>query len=378
MQEIGHEVVVIEATDHVGGRLLSETLSDGTVVELGGEWITTDQTHVTALANDLGLSLIPTGSDFSMRDLGIDSPLSAAEHNRVAAIVAAAIAGLTVAEMAGKTAKDLLDGVDDGSEAMTALRLRIEGSAALNLARVGASELVGDFGVASAAYVRIEGGNQRLAIEAAKRLSNIRFMSPVTAIHTRDSFVELRTASTAIQADGVVIAVPLPLLRSITFDPPLPEPTTEAISRLQMGIASKIAAATATDPPLLARQHPSEPWWYWTALGGDGFPRRVVTAFGGTDASATKQADSWFSELATLVDDTRLTGESVHKSWGTDEWTRGCYTALGPGDEELLAAFEAVDRFVFAGEHTGGWGSIDGAVLSGHEAAERLNRFLSM
>ena len=39
LQQEGRSVVVLEARDRVGGRTLNHTFADGTVVELGGQWV---------------------------------------------------------------------------------------------------------------------------------------------------------------------------------------------------------------------------------------------------------------------------------------------------------------------------------------------------
>ena len=56
----GKEVVVLEARDRVGGRVLNHQLSDGTTVELGGQWIGPKQLRMAKLAADLGLETFPT------------------------------------------------------------------------------------------------------------------------------------------------------------------------------------------------------------------------------------------------------------------------------------------------------------------------------
>src|SRR5919107_4068899 len=53
-------VLVLEARNRVGGRLLSHTLENGAVVELGGQWVGPTQDRVLALAEELGLRLFPT------------------------------------------------------------------------------------------------------------------------------------------------------------------------------------------------------------------------------------------------------------------------------------------------------------------------------
>jgi len=56
----GLSVAVLEARDRVGGRVMNATTSDGTVVELGGQWIGPTQDRVIALADELGLERFPT------------------------------------------------------------------------------------------------------------------------------------------------------------------------------------------------------------------------------------------------------------------------------------------------------------------------------
>ena len=53
-------VLVLEARDRVGGRLLNHTLANGTVVELGGQWVGPTQDRVLALAEELNVGLFPT------------------------------------------------------------------------------------------------------------------------------------------------------------------------------------------------------------------------------------------------------------------------------------------------------------------------------
>src|ERR671916_3328751 len=53
-------VLVLEARDRVGGRLLNHTLANGTVVEVGGQWVGPTQDRVLALADELGVGLFST------------------------------------------------------------------------------------------------------------------------------------------------------------------------------------------------------------------------------------------------------------------------------------------------------------------------------
>jgi monoamine oxidase len=63
LETLGRTASVLEARDRVGGRVLNHTLSDGSVVELGGQWISSIQTRVSTLAAELGLETFPTASE---------------------------------------------------------------------------------------------------------------------------------------------------------------------------------------------------------------------------------------------------------------------------------------------------------------------------
>ena len=49
----GKRVLVLEARDRVGGRLLNHTLQGGSVIESGGAFVGPTQNHILALAKEL-------------------------------------------------------------------------------------------------------------------------------------------------------------------------------------------------------------------------------------------------------------------------------------------------------------------------------------
>src|SRR5215211_55103 len=60
LRRAGRSVVVLEARDRVGGRLLNAGIGDGKVVEVGGQWVGPTQTRVLALARELAIDTFPT------------------------------------------------------------------------------------------------------------------------------------------------------------------------------------------------------------------------------------------------------------------------------------------------------------------------------
>ena len=59
----GASSVVLEARDRVGGRVHDRVLEDGTVLELGGQWVGPTQDRILGLLAELGIATQPTPTD---------------------------------------------------------------------------------------------------------------------------------------------------------------------------------------------------------------------------------------------------------------------------------------------------------------------------
>ena len=62
--------MVLEARNRVGGRVWSVELPNGAVGELGAEWIMPGDDALTELCDEVGVRLVPTGSDYRRRRPG--------------------------------------------------------------------------------------------------------------------------------------------------------------------------------------------------------------------------------------------------------------------------------------------------------------------
>ena len=58
--EAGVDVIVLEARDRVGGRSYTRLASDGTPIDLGGQWTGPTQDRLAALAEAVGVTTFPT------------------------------------------------------------------------------------------------------------------------------------------------------------------------------------------------------------------------------------------------------------------------------------------------------------------------------
>ena len=56
----GRSVLVLEARDRVGGRVVNTDIGGGKIVEMGGQWAGPTQDRLLALAADLGVATFPT------------------------------------------------------------------------------------------------------------------------------------------------------------------------------------------------------------------------------------------------------------------------------------------------------------------------------
>ena len=371
--ESGLETVVLEARDRVGGRLWSLRLGNAEIVELGGEWISTSQHAVIDLARELGLDLVATGMDFTTRD-PVDGPsISKQEHHALASSLSTRMSALGQGALESMSAETLLDDLGLLGPAMTVLRSRLEGTAGAPLAEVAAAEIGLEFGIGDdGSYVRIEGGNDRLARRLAKGV-DIEFEKTVTSIHQSSDGVEVVMGNAVIAAEAVVVAVPLGVLKRMVFEPDLPEETANAVDTLGMGAGAKIAVATIGEPEMFRRQDTDIPAWYWTGNAADGSVRRAITGFAGTRRGVETLLEQARPRLARAAGGSHLRGAPLVVDWSSDIFAGGCYSVIGPGQRRLLDVLsQPWGRVFLAGEHVNGSGTIEGAILSGEAAARRL------
>lgn len=380
LADAGVRPIVLEARDRVGGRVWSQRLENGAVIERGAEFVERNQATLLATLQRLGLRLAPTGMSYSNREprgFSISQPeLQATIEDLHARIRARPDRGL------GISASRFLDeaAIDDGARRVIAARLQV--TCAHPADRLSA-RMLEHISFVDSEGLRIAGGNQGVALGLAAKLGDAVHLScPVQAVRWSDHGVRVQAAGTELEADACVVAVPVTALAGIRFDPPLPEWKQNALGRVAYGHAAKLFVPLGRPPAPSAVLNVREHFWTWTGRAGGDEVQPVANAFAGSAPALARLrvADgpaTWLESLRALRPELDLQPEgAVLSTWSGDPWVRGAYsvrtTQTLPGDDELLA--RPLSRLHFAGEHTAGaWsGLMEGALHSGRRAAQDI------
>jgi monoamine oxidase len=431
----GRSVLVLEARDRVGGRVLSHTLRGGSYSELGGMFTGPTQDHIQVLAKDLGVGLYPTyntgnnvfvGGDGRREEFPSDTPLGTAPADPlVAPDIALAVTQLD--EMATKVSVDSPWTSPHAEEwdrqtLDTWLRAHTSGnpefmavaSAATEaifgcepgelsllftvfyLAASGNEENQGtferNFNTAGGAQERrFAGGTQLLPERMAAQLGNrVLLNAPVRRIDQSASGVTVHSDVGVVNAGRAIVAIPPTLAARIFYEPALPPLRDQLTQHMPQGSLMKFEAVYGT------------PFWRDRGLTGQvvsengpvkvtfdvspesGNPGIMMGFIGGHEArdweqrSAASRRDAVLRQFAHFFGDEALAPQEVVEfNWSTEVWSRGCPVAvLGPGTllDFGAALRKPVDRIHWAGSETSTYwnGYMDGAVRSGRRAAAEV------
>lgn len=373
----GHEVVVLEARDRVGGRVHSVPFAGG-LVERGAEFVFDDHERVHAMCARFGLTLADKGFPYGDRE-----PRGGAPTTRAAVVAAAA--GLEEAARGGGTVADAVERLDADPAARAAVRARLEMTHATPADQLSASALE-DSGSSFGDYssTTVVEGNQAIATGLAAGLADVRLGAPVRAVAWEDGGGVLVTVDGGpdVAAERVVIAVPVGVLDAITFTPVLPGALREALGRARMGHAAKLFLALREPAAPASVMAPAERYWTFTSLGAGGAAPRVCGAFAGTLDAVERLVPGgdpapWIASVLALRPELDLdVSSALAATWHDDPWARGAYSAsvvgVRAGDAELLA--RPAGPLHWAGEHLAGpyEGYMEGALRTGERAAAEI------
>ncbi|MGD0083784.1 MAG: flavin monoamine oxidase family protein [Acidimicrobiales bacterium] len=420
----GAEVTVLEARDRVGGRTEGGRTTDGTPVELGGQWIGPTQDRMYALVSELGLETFPTYNEgehvvvlggatsrmgsrrgavpklspFVLADLfqgltrfsrlasriSLDEPWRAARARELDGQTFETWIGRNLRTNTGRTYFRIVAEAVFSAESTDFSALH-----AMFYAHSG-TDLEGLISVDRGAQQdRIVGGSILVAERMAETLPGmVRLENPVRRIDQDDARVLVTTrAGEVFTGDRVIVALPPTLAGRLEYGPPLPSWRDQLTQRLPAGSVIKLYAVY------------DEPFWRADGLTGQaasdvgpvkvtfdnsppsGRPGVLMGFMEANDGRLWAHRSPAERRQAAVACFERYFGpkarqltEYLERDWMAEEFSRGCYgahftpgvwTAYGP------SLRQPAGRIHFAGaEHSAVWnGYMEGAVRSGEQAA---------
>jgi monoamine oxidase len=397
----GIDVVVLEAADRLGGRAFSETTPLGSRVDLGGQWIGHDHHRFTALAAELGLRKFtmhsegfPTVID-GRRRLSLSSPsmlvsgailvaVEALSRLRVPTRWNAVTLADALRKVPGRTPRRLLEvaaliswTADPGRYTILAMTkmIREQGGLRRILATTGGAQEA----------LLVEGVGALVDGLAAELGERVRAGHRVTSITQSNGEITVDTVAGRVRAAKVIITVPPPTRRRISFVPPLSARRDALAHNTYMGSVYKAIAVYNTP---FWRNRCSGEFLVLDAPGRAVFdtsppegPGHLCILVAGPEARALDRLDPAKRRAALLGALTDSVGSEVlepvswhEKAWHQDEFVGGGYLALPePGTTEGFLPVDAtpVGDIHWAGtetaEHHAGY--FEGAIESGNRAA---------
>jgi monoamine oxidase len=416
----GAEPLVLEARERVGGRTWTRPASDGTLLDLGGQWIGPTQRRVLALVEELGVQTFKTydtGNNIEYhRGERITYSGAIPIHNPTVSADAVE-AMLTLNMLAAQaplgapwTAPNALEWDSQTFDTWNRANARSEDARALmelviqavfsveardiSLLHVlfyihSAGSLMDLVAVTGGAQERrCVGGTQQLSEKLAKALGDrVILNAPAHAVTQDERGVRVEADGVKVFAERAIIALPPTLAGRLRYRPALPGLRDQFTQRVPMGTAIKAQCIYET------------PFWRAQGLTGQvtsdtgaaritfdntpvtgapgillGFIEGEQGRVWGRRSLEERRAEVLECLARYFGEQARVPQEYVELSWAEEEYSRGCYAGfLPPG--VLTSYGEAlrtpISRLHWAGTETATiWnGYMEGALQAGERAA---------
>jgi monoamine oxidase len=428
VRRAGHSVLVVEARNRVGGRVLNHRIAGGHVVEAGGAFVGPTQNHILRLAKELKVAtfkeyikgdnvyvngdttthytgtvppdptilvdalLLQTRIDQLAADIDVDAPW---RHPQAAELDSITVDQWLKENSLNPAVRTLLLSYlqpcfgSDGKDISMLFFVWY-------IATAGDEHNVGTFerssGTPDAAQdSRFVLGSQTVPLRLAQGLGHrVALNAAVERIAQRDGHVMVHTARGTVRARRVIVACPPPMVLGIDWQPILPPPRQQLLQRMPMGALMKCDAVY------------KKPFWRAKGLSGMGLNDQgavrvsfdnspadsevgVLLAFVGGSTwhkygtmPLAKRRKAVLEGFAAIVgDEARKPIEYTEHDWTHERWTGGAPVAVQvPG---ALTQYGSVIRKPFRRVHWAGtetstyWaGYMDGAVRAGERAAHEV------
>jgi monoamine oxidase len=420
LRRAGRPVVVLEARERAGGRVLTvRSFDDGLHGEAGPIRISSAHRSVLQLARSLRLSLVPFESPMGTSVVSAAGVAGSPEAlaRKLAPELKQDERGLTPLQLleryVGPISADLAEPHATGASYSkwtdydrvswpAWLKSRGASAGAVKLMTLGADAedvsalyILRQFAMSrgSTQLFKIQGGMDLLPRAMASDLGDIvRYNSPVVRVSRTPVRLRVDYESGAqvrsVAASRVIFAVPMTTLRQIEIQPRLSPARERGINEASYANGTRILLQcrsrfwNAAGLNGSARTDRGTELWDCTydqrsssrgilgATTGDAISREM------SGKSADETLALGISAAADAFPDIRKAFEKgVIQPWGRERWSRGSIVAFRPGQMTSImpAISEPEDRLHFAGEHTSSWmGWMEGALESGERAAREV------
>jgi monoamine oxidase len=395
----GMGVTLLETRDRCGGRIETLPAAEfGYAAEAGPEFVHGEASHTRTIMREAGLSLTPMGGTAWYADNGVLSrdERSTPHAREFRQALIALKDDLPVAEFLTQHF-----GEPQFADLRRSITRMVEGYDAADPNRASTFALREEWmarGVSQQGRIA-EGYGALIAFllaECRRHGVAVHFGADVTAIDADQRNVTVRCRDgRAFAADGAVLTVPLPLLRSIALPEPAREIAAAAQADIGFGNVVKIlfgfsrnwwaahAGQNLADMSFLFSNAAVPTWWtqhpeqHPVLTGWLAGPRADAVATLSSDQVIERALDALAQNFAMSTDWLKaMLVASRAINWGADPFARGAYSYATPKTRQLLSRVDRADAKVwFSGEafYAGPeMGTVEAAFASGWHTAQTI------
>lgn len=398
LTQAGLKVILLEARDRLGGRILTREVSDHPI-ELGAEFIHGRPPEIFDVIAEAGLRVTPVAGEFVNKEQGqwihsdlwdeVNDLFDRMPADKPDQSFASYLRSTSYSNECKEHAVNFVQGFHAADPEKLSVHWLIRTTHA-------EEEIGGD------QTFRLDDGYEALLRAIEDKIDRVRgtikVHSPVREVVWNPGDVHVSAASGEYHASRAVITVPLSILKSgsIHFDPPLTE-KQPALRLLEMGPVLRLSLAFgsglwASKPELrrfsfIFSDDPDFSTWWTSNL----FPLPLLTAWAGGPKAArlmkpasTPQdlMEGALESLARILEmpfeELLFKGPNFYShDWSADAYSRGAYSyaLVGGADAFGELAQPIAETLFFAGEATdsrGHNGTVHGAMASGSRAAAEV------
>lgn len=398
----GHDVVVLEGRDRIGGRVWTGSKWPELPVDLGASWIHGTTTNpLTTIARRIKARLVATDYDDTITYNTNGAPISSADEKRITQLRKQLDRAISVQSRKDDAPiRDIADAVfaasDRSPETERFLNFILSGEIEAEYAG-SVENLSAHWFDASRSFpgkdVLFPDGYRVITDYLAANLQ-IELRQKVTTIDWTGPGVRVVTDKGEFTADRVIVTLPLGVLKAgaVQFTPALPAEKTDAISKLGMGVLNKcylrFAEAFWPDAVDWLEYIPAQfgEWTEWVSLQKS-LKQPVLLGFNAGDHAASMEAWTDQQIVASAMQTLRIIyGAEIPEPvdfqitrWASDPFAYGSYSFQATGSRVQMRTTLAAPlekRLYFAGEATSRsyFSTAHGAYFSGQRAAREVRR----